>query len=328
MATYQTHQAVGQREDLTDVIYNISPTETPFMSSVAKSKATGVYHEWQKDSLASANIANAVVEGADASDATLTPTVRVGNYTQISQKTIKIAGTLESVDKAGRKSEKAYQLSKASAELKRDMEKILLSNKTASAGNSSTARTLGGLQAWINTNYNGGATGVAGSNGTTARISGVDATFTETILKSNIKKVYEAGGDPSVLMVTPSAKQTVSAFAGIAGQRYMAPDNKATTIIGAADVYLSDFGTLSVVPNRFMTADVSGNVASGDGAGQDSGEVAFVLDPEYASVAYLRPFATNELAKTGDAEKTQLLVEYTLEVKNESAHGIIADIAE
>jgi len=207
------------------------------------------------------------------------------------------------------------------------MEKILLSNKTASAGSSSTARTLGGLQAWINTNYNGGSTGVAGNNGTTARISGVDATFTETILKSNIKKVYEAGGDPSVLMVTPSAKQTVSAFAGIAGQRYMAPDNKATTIIGAADVYLSDFGTLSVVPNRFMTADVAGNV-SASGAGVDNGEVAFVLDPEYASVAYLRPFATNELAKTGDAEKTQLLVEYTLEVKNESAHGIIGDIAE
>jgi hypothetical protein len=317
MATYQTHQAVGQREDLTDVIYNISPTETPFMSTVAKSKASGVYHEWQKDSLANADATNAVVEGADASDATLTPTVRVGNYTQISQKTIKVAGTLESVDKAGRKSEKAYQLSKASAELKRDMEKILLSNNVASAGTSSTARTLGGLQAWLNTNADLGASGTAGADGTTARVSGTDATFTETILKSNVKKVYEAGGDPSVLMVTPSAKQTVSGFAGIAGQRYMAPSNKATTIIGSADIYLSDFGTLSVVPNRFMTAD------SGDG-----GEVAFVLDPEYASVAYLRPFATNELAKTGDAEKTQLLVEYTLEVKNESAHGIIADIAE
>jgi hypothetical protein len=317
MATYQTHQAIGQREDLTDVIYNISPTETPFMSSVAKSKALGVYHEWQKDSLASATTSNAVVEGADASDATLAPTVRVGNYTQISQKTIKIAGTLEAVDKAGRKSEKAYQLSKASAELKRDMEKILLSNNTAGAGSSSSARTLGGLQSWINTNYNGGTSGTAGDDGTTARVSGTDRTFTEAILKANVKDVYEAGGDPSVLMVTPTAKQTVSAFAGIAGQRYMAPDNKATTIIGSADVYLSDFGTLNVVPNRFMTADTD-----------DDGEVAFVLDPEYASVAYLRPFQTNELAKAGDSEKTQLLVEYTLEVKNEEAHGIIADIAE
>jgi len=327
MATYQTHQAVGEREDLTDVIYNISPTDTPFMSSIGKTKATGVYHEWQTDSLAAANIDNAAVEGADASDATLSPTTRVGNYTQISQKTIKVAGTLESVDKAGRKSEKAYQLSKASAELKRDMEKILLSNNAAGAGSSSTARTLGGLQTWLETNASLGATGVAGSDGDTRRVSGTDRTFTEAILKANVKSVYEQGGDASVLMVTPSAKQTVSSFAGIAEQRYMAPSQKATTIVGAADVYLSDFGTLSVVPNRFMTGDITGEVPAG-GAGVDNGEVAFVLDPEYASIAYLRPFATNELAKVGDAEKTQLLVEYTLEVKNEAAHGIIGDIAE
>jgi len=327
MATYQTHQAVGEREDLTDVIYNISPTDTPFMSSIGKTKATGVYHEWQTDSLAAANIDNAAVEGADASDATLSPTTRVGNYTQISQKTIKVAGTLESVDKAGRKSEKAYQLSKASAELKRDMEKILLSNNAAGAGSSSTARTLGGLQTWLETNASLGATGVAGSDGDTRRVSGTDRTFTEAILKANVKSVYEQGGDASVLMVTPSAKQTVSSFAGIAEQRYMAPSQKATTIVGAADVYLSDFGTLSVVPNRFMTGDITGEVPAG-GAGVDNGEVAFVLDPEYAAIAYLRPFATNELAKVGDAEKTQLLVEYTLEVKNEAAHAIIADLAE
>ena len=327
MATYQTHQAVGEREDLTDVIYNISPTDTPFMSSIGKTKATGVYHEWQTDSLAAANIDNAAVEGADASDATLSPTTRVGNYTQISQKTIKVAGTLESVDKAGRKSEKAYQLSKASAELKRDMEKILLSNNAAGAGSSSTARTLGGLQTWLETNASLGATGVAGSDGDTRRVSGTDRTFTEAILKANVKSVYEQGGDASVLMVTPSAKQTVSSFAGIAEQRYMAPSQKATTIVGAADVYLSDFGTLSVVPNRFMTGDITGEVPAG-GAGVDNGEVAFVLDPEYAAIAYLRPFATNELSKTGDSEKTQLLVEYTLEVKNEAAHGIIGDIAE
>jgi hypothetical protein len=315
MATYKTYQSVGNREDLTDVIYNISPTDTPFMSSVGKTKATAVYHEWQTDSLADATTANAVVEGADASSATLAPTTRVGNRTQISQKTIQIAGTLESVDKAGRKSEKAYQLSKASSELKRDMEKILLSNQAAVTGDASTARKLGSLQAWIETNYEGA--GTAGSDGTTARVSGTDAAFTETMLKSAVKKAYEQGGNPSVLMVTPTQKQVVSGFAGIAEQRYQAPSNAPTTIVGAADVYLSDFGTLSVVPNRFMSADAD-----------DNGEVAFVLDPEYASIAYLRPFATNELAKTGDSEKTQLLVEYTLEVKNEKAHAIIADLAE
>jgi len=315
MATYKTYESVGNREDLTDVIYNISPTDTPFMSSVGKTKANAVYHEWQTDSLADASVANAVVEGADASSATLAPTTRVGNRTQISQKTIQIAGTLESIDKAGRKSEKAYQLSKASSELKRDMEKILLSNQAAVTGDASTARKLGSLQAWLETNYVGA--GTAGSDGTTARVSGTDAAFTETMLKNAVKAAYEQGGNPSVLMVTPTQKQVVSGFAGIAEQRYQAPSNAPTTIVGAADVYLSDFGTLSVVPNRFMTADAD-----------DNGEVAFVLDPEYASIAYLRPFATNELAKTGDSEKTQLIVEYTLEVKNEKAHAIIADLAE
>lgn len=317
MATFQTYQSIGNREDLTDVIYNISPTDTPFMSSVGKTKATAVYHEWQTDALAAAVANNAAVEGADATSLTVTPTARVGNRTQISTKTVQIAGTQESVDKAGRKSEKAYQLAKASSELKRDMEKTLLSNNVAAAGDSSTARTLGGLQAWLSTNAVLGATGTAGSGGTTARVSGTDAAFTEAMLKSAVKQAFVQGGNPSVLMVTPTQKQVVSGFAGIAEQRYQAPSNAPTTIVGAADVYLSDFGTLSVVPNRFMTAD------SGDG-----GEVAFVLDPEYAAVAYLRPFQTNELAKTGDSEKTQLLVEYTLEVKNEKAHAIIADLAE
>ena len=316
MATYKTVTSIGQREDLTDVIYDISPTDTPFMSSVGKTKANAVYHEWQTDSLAAVNAGNAAVEGDDATSATLAPTTRRGNRTQISQKTIQISGTLEQVDKAGRKSEKAYQLSKASAELKRDMETILLSNQAAAAGDASTARKLGGLQTWLNTNYEG--TGTAGTgDGTTARVVGTDGAFTETMLKSAVKKAYEAGGNPSVLMVSPTQKQVVSAFAGIAEQRYMAPSSGQSTIVGAADVYLSDFGALSVVPNRFIPQDPA----------PDTGDTAFVLDPEYASIAYLRPFATNELAKTGDSEKTQLLVEYTLEVKNEAAHAIIADLS-
>ena len=316
MATYQTFTAIGQREDLSDVIYNISPTETPFMSSVGKTKATAVLHEWQIDSLAAA-ATNAAVEGAAASDITVTPTTRVTNRTQISEKTIKISGTMEAINKAGRKSEKAYQLAKVSSELKRDMEKALLNNTVKSAGNSSTARVLGGLQTWLSTGYVGGTSGVAGSLGSTARVSGTDAAFTEAMVKSAVKKSFAAGGSPTILMTTPTQKVNISAFAGVAAQRYMAPANKPTTIIGAADVYLSDFGTLSVVPNRFLTADAG-----------DSGEVAFILDPEMAAVAYLRPFQTNELAKSGDADVTQLLVEYTLEVKNEAAHAIIADLAE
>ena len=314
MATYQTYTAIGQREDLSDVIYNISPTDTPMMSSIGKTKATAVYHEWQTDSLAAATLSNFAVEGDTASDATMSPTTRVGNRTQIAQKTVKISGTLQAVDKAGRKSEKAYQLAKASAEIKRDMETTLLSNQIAANGNSSTARKLGGLQAWLSTNGDFGTSGVAGSGGTTARTNGTNRTFTEDILKVVIKEVYAAGGNPKVLMVNPAHKQVVSAFAGIAAQRFMAPANEPTTIIGAADVYLSDFGTVSVVPNRFMTSTNSCD------------DTAFVLDPDMAAVAYLRPFQTNELAVTGDNESTQLLCEYTLEVKNEAAHGIIADL--
>jgi hypothetical protein len=315
MTQFRTYAAVGLREDLSDIIYNIAPTDTPFMSTVGKTKATAVYHEWQTDSLAAA-AANAAVEGADASSATLSPTTRVGNRTQISQKTVAVTGTLQAVDKAGRKSELAYQLSKASSEIKRDMEFTFLSNTVQSNGTAgSTARVLGGLQTWLSTNGDFGSGGSAGSNGTTARTNGTNRTFTEAELKTVIREVFEAGGSPKILMVTPAHKQTVSAFAGIAAQRYMAPSDAPTTIIGAADIYLSDFGSVSVVPNRFM---LSGNAAN---------EVAFVLDPEYAAVAYLRPFQTIELAKNGDSDRTQLLVEYTLEVKNESAHGIIADLS-
>jgi hypothetical protein len=314
MATYQTYTAIGMREDLSDVIYSISPTDVPFMSSIGKTKATAVLHEWQTDSLAAASLSNFTVEGATASDATMSPTTRVGNRLQIAQKTIKISGTLQSVDKAGRKSEKAYQLAKASAEIKRDMETSLLSNQIATDGSSSSARKLGGLQAWLASNYDGGTSGVAGASGTTARTDGTNRTFTETILQTVVKEVYASGGNPKVLMVNPAHKQLVSAFTGIAAQRFMAPSNTPTTIISAADVYLSDFGAISIVPNRFMTSTNS------------CGETAFIVDPDMAAVAYLRPFQTNELAITGDNESTQLLAEYTLEVRNEAAHGILADL--
>ena len=313
MATYQTYTSIGQREDLADVIYNISPTDTPFMTSVGKTAATAVYHEWQKDSLAAVNTSNAVVEGAAASDATLSPTTRIGNRTQISAKTVKVSGTLETVNKAGRKSEKAYQLAKASSEIKRDMEAILLSNQVAAAGNASTARTLGGLQTWLNSNYSGGASGTAGSLGTTARVTGTDRAFTGTILNTVIQSTYVNGGSPTILMVTPAQKVVASTFAGIATRYKDVPSNIQASIIAAADVYVSDFGTISIVPNRFIP-------------NADNDDTAFLLDPEMAAVAYLRPFQTNELAKTGDADLTQLLVEYTLEVRNQAAHGIISDL--
>ena len=311
MAIYNAHTAIGQREDLTDVIYNISPTETPFMSSIGKTKATAVYHEWQTDSLAAATTANAAVEGADASDATLAPTTRLGNYTQILQKTIKVSGTLDTVNKAGRKSEKAYQLAKASQEIKRDLETVMLSNQGRDAGSSnSTPRKMASLLSWIKTNTSFGSGGADPTTiGVSTRSDGTQRTFTEALLKSVVADVFTSGGMPKVLMVGASGKQKVSSFAGIGATRFNVTGAQPSTIIGAADIYVSDFGNLAVVPNRFMrTRD------------------ALVLDPEYAAVAYLRPFQTNELAKAGDADKTQILVECTLEVKNEAAHGIVADL--
>jgi len=314
MAIYNAYDAIGQREDLTDVIYDISPTETPFMSSIGKTKATAVYHEWQTDSLAAATTNNAAVEGADASDATLSPTTRLGNYTQILQKTIKVSGTLDTVNKAGRKSEKAYQLAKASQEIKRDLETILLSNQGRSAGTTnSTARKMGSLLSWIKTNSDAQTNGADPTTiGVSTRTDGNTRTFTETLLKTVVSEVFVSGGVPKILMVGALGKQKVSTFTGLSAYRYNVNGGTGgaqATIVGAADVYLSDFGSMSVVPNRFMrTRD------------------ALVLDPEYAAIAYLRPFMTNELAKAGDSDKTQILVECTLEVKNEAAHGIVADL--
>lgn len=310
MSTFTAHSAIGMREDLIDVIYDISPTETPILSTLARTKATAVYHEWQSDSLAAATTANAAVEGADAVATTISPTVRLGNYTQIVQKTISISNTLEAVNKAGRKSEKAYQLSKAASELKRDMETIITANQGQTAGSSTTARKLGAILSWLKTNTSAGTSGTDPTTiGVSTRSDGATRTFTETLLKDVVAEVFVSGGNPKLLVVNSGLKQKVSSFAGIASQRYMAPADQPTTIIGAADVYLSDFGSLSTVPCRFMrTRD------------------ALLLDPEYAAIAYLRPFATNDLAKTGDSEKTQLIAEFTLEMRNEAAHGIVADL--
>ena len=313
MAQYKTYDARGLREDLTDVIYDISPTDTPIMSSIGKGKATAVYHEWQTDSLAAATTGNAAVEGATATEASLSPTTRLGNYTQIVQKTIMISGTLEAVDKAGRKSEKAYQLAKASAEIKRDIEATITANQARSAGDGSTARTMASLLSWIKTNTNKRDSTTTGTDPTTigesTRGDGTTRTFTETLLKDVVQKVFTSGGTPTLLVVPPAGKQKVSEFTGIAQHRINTQGTGKVTILAGADLYQSDFGVLQVVPDRFMrTRD------------------ALVLDPEYAAMAFLRPFQTNELAKVGDAEKTQIIAELTLEVRNEAAHGGVFDL--
>lgn len=317
--TFDTFAAKGIRESLSNVIYNISPEETPFMSNIGRENVKNTYFEWQTDSLAAASTTNAQIEGDDVSSFDSTSaTTRVGNYTQISNKTVLISGTLEAVDKAGRRSELAYQLAKRSAEIKRDMESTMLTNQAASAGSagvSTALRKTGSLLAFLKTNTDKGTGGVDPVYTSSPNATRTDATaanlrtFTEAILKTVIQKVWASGGSPKLLMVGPVNKARVSGFTGIAEIRREVTGNRQATIIGAADVYVSDFGSVSVVPNRFQRE-----------------RDAFVLDPEYASVAFLRPFQTVELAKTGDAEKRLITVEYGLKVNTEAAHGLAADL--
>jgi hypothetical protein len=284
------------------------------MSSIGKTKATSVYHEWQTDALASATTGNALVEGASATEASITPTTRLGNYTQIVGKTVMVSGTLLASDLAGRKSEMAYQLAKASSEIKRDIETIITANQGQTAASTGNARKMGSLLSYIKTNTSVNGSSVTGVDPTTIGVStrtdGTTRTFTETLLKTVVREVFESGGTPSALFVSPAQKQVVSGFTGLAAQRYQVPTNGQATILSGADLYQSDFGVLQIVPNRFMrTRD------------------ALILDPEYAALAYLRPFQTNDIAKVGDADKKQILAELTLEVRNEAAHGGVFDLS-
>lgn len=308
--TFTSFDAKGIRESLSDVINSISPETVPFQSNVGSQNVSNTYFEWQTDSLAAVD-KTARIDGDDVSSFDSTAaTTRVGNYTQILRRTVIVADNLESQDLAGRNSEMAMQIAKRGKELKRDLEAVLTDNNAQVAGNTSTARETGGLGAWIATNDVFASDGASPTgNGTNARTDGTQAAFTETMLKSAMQNAFTNGGTPSILMVGPYNKTVVSGFAGIAAQRYMAPTDAPTTIIGAADVYLSDFGTLSVTTNLFQRE-----------------RDAFLLDPEYASVAYLRPIQNVELSKTGDASKSMLLVEAGLEVGNESAHSGVFDL--
>ena len=311
--TFTTFDAKGIREDLSNIITNIAPEETPYMSNIGRESISNSLFEWQTDTLASA-AANKQLEGDDVTSFdSVTATVRLQNYAQISRKTIVLSATEETVNKAGRRSELAYQIAKRSAELKRDQEFSMLNGAVAAAGNTTTARGTASLQAFIKTNYDMQTNGANPSYTTVptgARSDGNVRTFTETILKNVIQQVWTAGGTPKILMTGPVNKQRVSGFSGIASARYnLNGGDRPATIIGAADIYVSDFGQVQVVPNRFQRE-----------------RDAFVIDPDYAKVTMLRPYQQVELAKTGDAEKRMLIVEWGHKVLAENAHGIAADL--
>jgi hypothetical protein len=313
MAVFQTYQTVGIREDLADIIYSISPTETPFMSGIAKEKATNTSHQWQTDALA-AVAANAAVEGADITYGTMSATTKEENHTQISTKGVQVSGTNEAVTSAGRANELAYQVAKAAKELKRDMETALLSNVAKTAGNATTARKLGGCQTWIETNVDAGAGGSGAGNGA-ARTDGTQRAFTEDQLKGVLRSCFNEGGNPNMIMVGAFNKQKLSGFTGGSTRFDSAEDRRLITSI---DVYESDFGTLQVAPNRF--------IRGANGTAAKIGQDALVLEMDMWAVAFLRDFALQTPAQTKDADQRFLVAEYTLVARNEKANGLVTDL--
>lgn len=316
--TYDSHDVTGNREDLIDKIFDISPTDCPIQVAIGKSKATAKKHEWQTDALAAADGDNAQIEGNEYTYADGTPTTRVANYTQILRKTIKVSGTQEAVSSAGRNSEIGYQASKKSKEVKRDLEAAISSNNPSVAGAASVARKMAGMRAWFDTNTSlgggGGADGGwnAGTGIVDAATDGTQRDFTKALLDGVIKSCFTNGAELKMLSVGPHNKQVFSTFmsdTNVAQLRTNVTGNGKTTIVGGVDVYQSDFGDLVVKANRFQPE-----------------RNAYLIDPSFASVAVLRKMKIEKPSKTGDAVNYVMLHECTLRIDNEAAHGCVADL--
>lgn len=308
--TLTAHTAIGNREDLSDVIYDISPMDTPFMSNVARGRASAVFHEWQTHSLTAA-AENRVLEGDDATTDAATTTKRFGNRCQISDKVARVSGTQRSVSSAGRADEMSFQIAARARELKRDMEKTLCGTQVATAGSLVSARATAGLAGWLFTNQvklGTASTTVAITSGApdTAPTAGTAAAFTSEHLNSAIALCWEQGGNPTLILMDAANKRAASGFTGIATLYRDTPPAAPATIIGAADVFVSDFGTHSLVASRFVPSDI-----------------VYALDLEYWEVSYLRPVQQRELAKTGDSDQVQILAEYCLTAKHPDASGKI-----
>jgi len=305
--TFSTYDAIGNREDLSDFITMVSPTRTPFQSGISRRSATSTKVEWQTDSLAAASGTNAVIEGDDATTDASTATTRLFNYTQILDKVPRVTGTQRAMDSAGRADEMDYQIMKRTQEIKRDFETSLLANNAQVAGNNTTARELGGIESYIATNDDFGATGASPTgDGTDARTDGTQRAFTESQLKTVIASCFDNGGEPDMIMLGSFNKQALSAFSGGSTRNI---DATGKTLVNAIDVYVSDFGTMAVMPNRFQRA-----------------RSALVLEMNKWEVADLRPFGREDLAKTGDTDRVQLLMESTLISLNEQASGGVFDL--
>lgn len=318
-ATYQTFQQIGRREDLTNMIFNISPTQKPFTSAIKKVKATQSKHEWQTDALASASAsASAIVEGDDATANTADPTTRLNNQLQTFRKVVAVSGRAREIETAGREDEFEYQLKKRMAELGRDLEAAYTQNNASTAGSALSAPLMASAESWISTNRTSMGQGTAqttpgqssGTPSTAPTDSTAAGTLVESALKLVIRNCWDQGGDPSLVMCGSDVKQKISgSFTGIA-TRFRGVESKSQAeIISGADVYVSDFGPTTIVANRFMRS-----------------RTILVIDPEYWAGASLRGFRMERLAKTGDSDRAQIVGDYTLEARNEASSGKIADV--
>lgn len=304
-----TFSLIGQREDLADVIFNIDPVDCPFSSTVSKTSATAVKHEWQKDNLAAANTSNAAIEGQVFTADTRAPTTRLSNTAQILLKEVEVSGTSDAVSLAGRSKQMVYEMAKSAKELNRDIEAVLLNNQAALAGNSSTARQLRGLPAWFSTNLFGG-TGVTAGTNSTALVAGSDnLTLSEDLVNTAHQGCFTAGGNPDILLVHPSQRRVVSQFTGTNGtQKFVTADDKKLT--ATVSVYIGDFGTFKVVNSRFQRA-----------------KDAFLLQSDLWATAWLRKYQTIDIAKVGDSTRAMILAELTLEARQEAGSALITDLA-
>lgn len=307
--THSTHDAIGNREDLSDIIYDVSPTETPFLSAIAKTKATATKHEWLTRSLAAASSTNFVIEGDDATTDAANANVRVFNYTAISDKVARVSGTQEAVTKAGMRSNMAREMEDKMKELKRDVEKILLENNAYVAGNDTLARECAGAQAYIVTNASKASdASFATGDGSDAHTDGTARTLQESFVETVLALAWSNGGNPTLGILNSFQKRKFATFVG-SSTRTSNGDSK--KVVNSVDIYIDPLGNeVRLVPCRQAPTDV-----------------IYFFDPEYIKFATLRNFSTQDLAKTGDSERKQILVEYTLEVCNHKAHAGIYDLS-
>jgi|TARA_B100000902_G_scaffold231546_1_gene219593 hypothetical protein len=301
---FDTYTATSDREDLSNIIYNISPMQTPFMSSIGKRNINNVVFDWQTEALASP-VSTGELEGFELSRSAAVATTRVSNVAMISKRDATVSGSQESSDPAGKRSEMAHQLAIMSKALKRDMEEALCQKNGKTTGDATTARKTGAFESWVKSNVNNAA-GSTPTGGGTAPTDGTQRALTETLLKDVLQSCFENGGEPSIAICGPHNKQVISGFTGRSQARQFVDAN---TVEASVSIYSSDFGELKIVPsNRSRERSL------------------LLVDPEMAKVSYLRDFKTVDIATIGDAVTKMIVVEYGLEVSNEAAHGAVVDL--